>query len=317
MSRPKKQQDLRLLTKVSKLYYEDNLNQDDIVARLHISRATISRLLAQAREAGIVKIVVTPPVGTYAGLEERLESRYHISEAIVTDVQAPDSPHTISRDLGAAAAGYLHRVLREQDVVGVSWGYTMQGMVSALEPKAYPGVQVVQMTGGIGKPESESHTTELCHRMARLLSCRLALLPAPGVVHSKEAQQVYLMDEHVRTAMSLLPRITLAFVGIGSLNSFSLAVRDETILTPADLDVVMRNGAVGDIALRFIDEQGRLVQSGLNERIIGISLEQIKNIPCVVGVAGGPDKTHAIRAALQGGLLDVLITDQVTAQHLL
>lgn len=317
MARPKSKIDFRLLAKVSKLYYEDNLNQDDIVSRLHISRSTISRLLAQAREEGIVRIVVVPPTGTYAELESAIEEKYAVDEVIVTDVSSPESPQMIARGLGAAAANYLLRAINETDVVGVSWGYTIRGMVAALEPKNFPNVRIVQMTGGIGKPESESHATELCHQMARTLSCKLALLPAPGVVQSKQTRDVYLMDEHVRTAINLLPSITLAFVGIGSLNSYSISMRDETILTRADLDEVVTNGAVGDIALRFIDAEGQPVQSELSERIIGIDIAHLRQIPRVVGVAGGRNKVEPIRAALRGKLLNVLITDQSTAKALI
>jgi DNA-binding transcriptional regulator LsrR (DeoR family) len=100
--------------------------------------------------------------------------------------------------------------------VGVSWGFTIRGMVAALEPRDFPDVRIVQMTGSIGKPESESYATELCQKMARAFSCKLALLPAPGVVRNKQTREVYLSDEHVATTISLLPRITIAFVGIGS-----------------------------------------------------------------------------------------------------
>jgi len=316
MARTKNKIDFRLLTKVSKLYYEDNLNQDEIVARLHISRSTISRLLAQAREEGIVKIVVIPPTGTYAALETSIEQKYGIEEVIVADVPAPDSPQMMARELGAAAANYLFRVIEPNDVIGVSWGYTIRGMVAALEPKNFPNVRIVQMTGGIGKPESESHATELCHKLARTLSCKLALLPAPGIVQSKQTREVYLMDEHVRTAINLLPSITLAFVGIGSLNSYSISVRDETILTQADLDEAVANGAVGDIANRFINSNGQPVEAELNERIIGIDLDHLHQIPRVVGVAGGANKIKPIRAALLGKLVDVLITNQATAEIL-
>lgn len=316
MPRAKNKIDFRLLTKVSKLYYEDNLNQDDIVARLHISRSTISRLLAQAREEGIVKIVVVPPTGTYSALEAELEKKYAVEEVVIAEAPAPDSPQMIARELGKAAANYLLRVIDQNDLVGVSWGYTIRGMVSALEPKNFPNVRIVQMTGGIGKPESEAHATELCHTLARTLSCKLALLPAPGVVHSRQTREVYLMDEHVRTAISLLPQITQAFVGIGSLNSYSISTRDETILTQSDLDEAIANGAVGDIANRFIDANGQPVHVELNERIIGIDLDQLRKIPRVVGVAGGTNKIAPIRAALRGKLIDVLITDQTTAEVL-
>jgi len=208
------------------------------------------------------------------------------------------------------------RVLKQNDVVGVSWGYTIRGMVSALEPRGYPNVQILQMTGGIGKPESEAYATELCRKMAGRLSCKLVLLPTPGIVSSQQMVEVYLRDEYVQTAMKLLPNITLAFVGIGSLSSYSIAVRDETILTQGDIDEVSAKGAVGDIALRFINDQGQLVHSDLDKRVIGIDLDNLKKIPRVVGAAGGIDKIKPIEAALRGGLLDVLITDQITAEVL-
>lgn len=194
--------------------------------------------------------------------------------------------------VGAVAASYLQRVIEREDVIGVSWGYTIRGMVAALEPKGFPQACIVQMTGGIGKPESEAHATELFCKMAHTLGCKLALLPAPGVVNSKETRAVYLADEHVHAAMELLPKIALAFVGIGSFNSCS-------------------------IANRFIDSKGQPVQSELNERIIGISLEQLRRVHRVVGVAGGKEKIEAIYAALFGKLLNVLITDQETAEALL
>ena len=316
MARPKNKVDLRLLTKIGKLYYENGLNQEEIVSRLHTSRSTISRLLQQAKDEGIVRIAIVPPAGTFADLETRIEQKYQIEEAIVCDVHAPDSPQVIARELGAAAADYLFRVIKPDDVIGVSWGYTIRGMVAALEPKEFPNVRIVQMTGGIGKPESESHATELCIKMARTLSCKLALLPAPGVVQNKQIREVYLTDEYIQNAMSLLPSITLAFVGIGSLNSYSITMRDETILTQADLDEVIANGSVGDIALHFIDAHGQPVQCELSERIIGIDLDHLRQIPRVVGVAAGANKVTPIRAALRGKLLNVLITDLATAEAL-
>jgi DNA-binding transcriptional regulator LsrR (DeoR family) len=316
MARPKNKVDLRLLTKVGKLYYENGLNQEEIVARLHTSRSTISRLLQQAKDEGIVRIAIVPPVGTFADLETKIEQKYQIEEAIVCDIQAPDSPQMIARELGAAAANYLFRVINPSDIIGVSWGYTIRGMVAAIEPKEFPNIRIVQMTGGIGKPESESHATELCVKMARTLSCKLALLPAPGVVQNKQIREVYLTDEYIHTAMSLLPSITLAFVGIGSLNSYSIAIRDATILTQADLDEVIANGAVGDIALNFIGDKGQPIRCELNERIIGINLDQLRQIPRVVGVAAGANKVTPIRAALIGKLVNVLITDLATAEAL-
>lgn len=317
MARARSAEELRLLTKVSRLYYDDELNQDEIVTRLHLSRSKVSRLLQQARDEGIVKTVVISPPGIYSELESRLEAKFRIQEAIVADVRNPESPEMLSRDLGTAAASFLLRTINADDVIGIAWGYTISGMVAALEAKAYPDVQVVQMTGGIGKPESETYADELCHRLARLLSCRLVLLPAPGVVKDQRLREVYLTDNHVQMAFSLFSKITLAFVGIGSPTSQTILARDSSILTQAYLDDVLARGAVGDIALRFFDQYGQYVPSEMNERVIGINLENLKAIPRLVGVAGGPTKVHAIRGALRGEVVDVLITDRATAEALL
>ena len=315
--RAKSADELRLLTKVSRLYYDDGLNQEDIVVRLHLSRSKVSRLLQQAREEGIVKTVIIPPPGIYSELESRVESKYRIQEVIIADVRDPDSPDMLSRELGAAAANYLMRVISDDDVIGVSWGYTISGMVAALASKPFPNVQVVQMTGGIGKPESETYATELCHRMARLLSCKLVLLPAPGVVMDQRMREVYLADNHIQMAMSLFAKITLAFVGVGSPTSLTIASRDSTILTSSDLTDVLNQGAVGDIALHFFDQTGQPLFSEMDGRVIGIDLDQLKKIPRVIGVAGGTKKVEALRGALRGGFLNVLITDKATAESLL
>jgi len=317
LSRSRSTEDLRLLTKVSRMYYDDELKQDEIVARLHLSRSKVSRLLQQARDEGIVKIVVVPPPGIYSDLESKLEARFHIQEAVVADVRDWNSPEILSRELGSVAASYLMRVISDDEVIGISWGQTISGMVSALEAKTFPDVKIVQMTGGIGKPESETYATELCHRMARTLSCQLVLLPAPGVVGDENMRGVYLSDKHIQTAMGLFSKISLAFVGVGSPSSQTILSRDSSILTQEDLNEVLSRGAVGDIALHFIDGKGTLVPSEMDKRVIGIALEDLHKISRVVGVAGGPSKVEAIRAALRGKILDVLITDKYTAEILL
>ena len=130
-------------------------------------------------------------------------------------------------------------------------------------------------------------------------------------------REVYLSDQHIQTAMGLFSKITLAFVGVGSPTSQTILTRDSSILTQEDLDDVVSHGAVGDIALHFIDRNGMLVPSEMDRRVVGIDLEDLFRVQRVVGVAGGPRKIEAIRAALRGKILDVLITDKLTAERLL
>jgi len=317
MSRLTPAEEMRLLTKVSKLYYEENLTQDEIVARLHLSRSKVSRLLQQARDVGIIKITVLSPPGLYPDLESELETRYHLQEAIVIEAREPESQQVVARELGAAAAHYLLRTLEDHDVIGISWGTTLSHMVAALQPRRVPDAHVVQIIGGLGKPEAEVHATDLCRRLAQLLQCKLTLLPAPGIVDHEQVKSAILSDSHVHRAFELFSQITVAYVGIGAPTPDSVLIRDGTILTWQEVNDLISKGAVGDIALRFFDEDGQPIASEVDQRVIGISLEQLRHVQRVVGVAGGPQKVAVLRGALRGRLINVLITDHVTAVRLL
>ncbi|HMD90727.1 MAG TPA: sugar-binding transcriptional regulator [Anaerolineaceae bacterium] len=310
-------EELRLLIKVSKLYYEERQTEDEIVQKLQLSRSKISRLLKQARDEGIVKITVISPPGVFLDLEMQLESRFQLLEAIVVEARQPDSQMAVTHELGIAAAGYMHRTVRENDVIGISWGSTLHSMVETMQPSLMPTVQIIQIIGGLGRPESEMHATELCRRLSRLLSCNLVLLPAPGIVDNNQIKEVILSDSHVQRALSFFPKLTTAIVGIGSPTPDSVVMRDGSIINRVELDDLLKRGAVGDIALRFFDAYGQPVESDVNDRVIGISLQQLSRVERVVGVGGGPNKFSVIRAALRGRLINTLITDHATARQLL
>jgi DNA-binding transcriptional regulator LsrR (DeoR family) len=303
-----------LLVKVSKLYYEEGLSQDDIILRLNLSRSKISRLLQQARDEGIVQITVNTPNRLFSELETRLEKLFGLYEAIVVETHAGDSQENIIRGLGVAAAGYLERSVGTTTTIGISWGSTLHGMVAALHSNRLPKTKVVQIIGGLGQPEAEVHATDLCHRLARSLGSQLTLLPAPGIVSTEQARDVLLADLFIQRAMSMFDHLDIAFVGIGTPAPESLL---GSILSRAELDALLQNGAVGDIALRFFDIQGQPVQSEIDQRVIGITFAQLKRTRRVVGISGGAEKFQSVLGALRGKLINVLITDSINAEKLL
>ncbi len=307
----------RLLVKVSKMYYEEGLAQDELVLRLNLSRSKISRLLQQARDEGIVQITVITPRHLFSDLENRLEKTYGLYEAIVVKANVGDSREIITHELGIAAAGYLERTVGPTTVLGISWGSTLHGMVAALRSNHLPKTKVVQIIGGLGQPEAEVHATDLCHRLARSLGGQLLLLPAPGIVATQQARDVLLNDVFVQRTIEMFDHLDLAFVGIGAPNPDSVLMIDGSIISEQELNDLLKDGSVGDIALRFFDQNGRAVHSEIDNREIGISFEQLKHIPRVVGIAGGPEKIQAIQGALRGKFINVLITDSVNAERLL
>lgn len=307
----------RLLVKVSKMYYEEGLDQDDIILRLSLSRSKVSRLLQQARDEGIVQITVHTPRHLFADLENKLEKTFGLDEAILVEAVAADPYKKVIHDIGIAAAAYIERAVGVNTVLGISWGATLNSMVENLHNRRLPKAKVVQIIGGLGQPEAEVHATDLCHRLARSLGTQLTLLPVPGIVATQQARNVLMSDQYVKQAIDMFGDLDMAFVGIGAPVTDSVLIRDGSILTREELDTLVENGAAGDIALRFFDAQGQLVQSDIDQRVIGISYEQLKCIPKVVGVAGGREKIRAVLGALRGKLVNVLITDSETARQLL
>jgi len=309
--------ELRLMTKVARMYHEQGLRQTEIMERLNMSQSTISRLLKRAEKAGIVRITVSVPSGAYPDLEESLQEKFRLKEAIVVDSVEDDD--RLVRDLGPAAAYYVETTLKPNDVVGLSsWSAALLAMVDAMQPNARTaGVRVVQILGGVGNPSAEVHATHLTQRFANLVGGSATLLPAPGVVGSAEARRVLMKDRFVQEAVRLIDTVTLALVGIGSIEPSRLLAASGNVFSHCELEVLGEHGAVGDLCLRFFDRMGAPVTTPLNDRVIGMDLGQLRRASRVVGVAGGKRKAAAIRGALVGGLVNVLITDRNTAALLL
>jgi DNA-binding transcriptional regulator LsrR (DeoR family) len=307
----------RLLSKVSSMYYDQSYNQQEIANRLHLSRPKVSRLLKEAREKGIVKISVISQDNSFVNLENELESKYRLKEALITEIDPQSSPEVIKRQLGVAAANYLHRAVSKGDVIGVSWGTTLQAMINAMIPKPMGGTHIVQALGGVGPPEAKTHAADISRRLSGLLESRLTLLPAPGIVDSNETKEVLLNGRRIRNALNLFSEINMLLVGLGTMSTNPVLDQENEEIPPALLQEIVNSDAVGDIALHFFDIEGNEINSKLKDLLIGISTEEIRKIDTVVGIAGGIEKTDAIQGALNGNLINLLITDNYTAERLL
>lgn len=310
----------RLLRKTARLYYEQELTQSDISRRLRISRQKVQRLLKEARDTGVVQILIRPRLDGFDDVERELERRYFLREAIIVETTDSEDYETVTREVGVGAAEYLQRVLDAKDVITISWGGSLLGMIRALEAsRASPGVnrvKVVQGLGGLGDPNNEVHAADLTRRLAKILAAEASLLPAPGVAGSEAAGVAFREDPNVQTTLAQAAGANLAFFGIGAPRQDSILIQKGTIVDWGELSQLEGRGAVGDINLRFFDSQGKGVSSDLDRRVVGLNLSEIKEINTVVGVAGGMPKLAAIRGALAGGLINVLVTDHITAQQL-
>lgn len=309
--------ELRVMARVARMYYENDMRQSDIAKQLGLSQATISRLFKRAREEGIVRISVHVPQGVFSELEEQIIDKFNLRDAIIVDC-LQDDEQLIQRDIGAAAAYYLESTIKPNEVIGLSsWSSTLLAMVDAMhQMPRKPDVRVVQVLGGIGNPSAEIHATRLTSRFAKLVNGTATFLPAPGVVGSEGALQVLLADHYIQEAMALFDEVSLALVGIGTVAPSNLLADSGNIFSNEELDSLRSKGAVGDIVLRFYDAFGQPVKNSLDNRVVSMTLKQLRQVDRSVGVAGGKRKFKAVLGALRGGLVNVLITDSYTAQRL-
>lgn len=304
------------MAKIARLYYERGVRQAAIAAQLDLSQATVSRLLKRAEEEQIVRITVSVPHGAFTGLEEELQVTYGLKEVIVVDSGADEDE--ILRNLGAAAAYYVETTLKSGEIIGISsWSSTLVGMVDAMHPLPRSiSTKVVQILGGVGNPNAENHATHLTRRMASLTRGEATFLPTPGITGSAEMARIYLEDPFIRPALAQFEQVTLALVGIGTVEPSTLLTSSGNIFNAEELDLLRQQGSVGDICLRFFDQDGVPVLTPLNDRVIGMRLEQLQKVPRSVGIAGGLRKLQAIRGALMGRWINVLITDRGIAEAL-
>ncbi|HTW97815.1 MAG TPA: sugar-binding domain-containing protein [Acidimicrobiales bacterium] len=313
---PVQDDELRLMARVARLYYNEGVRQPDIARRLGLSQPRVSRLLKRALASGLVRITVLPVPGVNADLEDELQHRYGLSSAIVIDVTADSE---LLRCLGAAAAYHFETSLQPGTLVGVSSrSASLLAAVEALRPvQGRPGIRVVQMLGGIGDPGMTAQANRLTELFAARVGGAAYYLASPAVVASAAAARALRADAFVASTMQLYQHLDVAVVGIGALGPETLRARSNGGIERAELEDLVSRGAVGDVCLRFFDRAGRPVRAAFSDRVVGIDLDQLRKVPRCIAVAGGQAKADAIRGALLAGVLAELVIDRDTAELLL
>jgi DNA-binding transcriptional regulator LsrR (DeoR family) len=305
------------MVKAARMYHEQNLSQADIAEKLNVSQSRVSRWLTDAVREGIVRTIVVAPAGTESDLEDAVAAKYGLRAVVIADLHTEDEA-AIIRGIGATAAGYLEVTLTGGNRVGLSsWSSTLLATVDAMSPRNVKTAEsIVQVIGGVGNPEVQVRATHLADRLATVTKGTPRYLPAPGIVSSRGGRDALLEDPFVAEVAADWDRLDTLLVGIGSMEPSPLLRESGNSLNESNLNALAATGAVGDICLRFFDKHGKLIESELNDRVLGISPEQMLRVDRRIGIAGGTRKYAAIRAAVEGKWINVLITDKKTALKL-
>lgn len=307
----------RLLVKIATLYYNEGKKQSDIAKQLDLSQSFVSRALSRCTKEGIVKITVVQPSNVYLNIEAELQQRYSLMQAIIVDVADNASEETIKRAIGSAAAHYMQTSLPANALVGVSaWSGTIREMVEQSHPLNIKAKGVVQLLGGVGV-NGNAQASMLTHSLAGLLNCKAHLLPSQSIERTVDYKEMLLKTDEVSSVVNLFGEVDVALVGIGMLEPSHLLKSSGNYYKDEMVEDLAARGAVGDICLHYFDEHGQPVLREDEDPVIGMNLEEVKACPRVVALAGGMDKLAAIKGALNGGYLDILIIDVQTAKALL
>src|SRR5215207_7058014 len=248
VSRTQPDGQVRLMTKVAHMYHEQGIRQADIAARLHISQAKVSRLLKRAAESGIVRTIVAVTQGVHTDLEHALEQRFGLLEAVVVDVEG-DEPEILA-GIGSAGAIYLEVTLTGGERLGISsWSQTLLAVVDRLRPLRVPGAEtVVQLVGGMGVPAVQTQANRTLVELAELVGATPRFAPAPLLVGRREIAE-NLLDDPVMADVALQWRgLTMALVGIGSLEPSELLQLSGNAVDPVAQQALLAQGAVGTSA---------------------------------------------------------------------
>jgi deoxyribonucleoside regulator len=308
---------LFLLGRVAELYYEQDLSQEEVAAELHLSRPKVSRLLKEAREAGIVQIVVRSPIAFNNRLEAALKRAFPCLKKVLVVAAAPDSPAAASqarlqRDVARAAAEHIHRVVTDGAIVGVAWGSTMGQIVQHLMPKQVRGVVVVQIKGSSSLVSRDNNAQEVARRFGQAYDARVYYLQVPTVVDTVAVKQALLANRETAEVLELGRRANVVVFSIGLTETDSVLV-ESGYLTEAQVAELKESGVVGNIIAHHYDLAGAISAPELDERTIGLPLAEFGTREHAIGVVIGPHKARATLGALRGHHLNELILDEATA----
>ena len=298
------------------MYYESEMTQNDIATALELSRVKVYRLLKEARESQVVRILIDWPMKRALDLESQLVDQFDLDRALVLQTGATDST-LLLRQMAQLAARYLEGALVDNAALSICFGSTTYEVINAIHADFQANVKVMQATGSLSQALKEFDSSALTRQLAQKLGGEALYLSSPLLADDAGAADVIREQAVVAQALAQVRRADIALVGIGDLDPATSGFVRAGVAGSAQLRSYRERGAVGDMAWQIFDSAGRLFPCELNQRIIGLTLAELRAVRQTVAVAVGLNKAGAIRGALHTGAINTLCTDEETAARVL
>lgn len=303
-----------LISKISRLYYLEELNQKAISEKLNISLATVSRNLTRAKERGIVEIVIHDTRADESELEVGIEKQFRLKECVVT--HSFEKRENTLRDMGQVVGEVLSRVLHPGDTFGVSWGETLRAVADNLAVDRPRDVNVIPIIGAMGEVETGIYPNAIAASFAQKLGGKNYLINAPAVLDSEEIRDSIERDRNFAGVRAWWNQLTAAIVSVSSVEDDTSVSRYQ-VFTTRELGQLRQFGVACATNFNFVDANGASVTTEIDRRMIKMNLDELRAIRNVILVACGEEKVAPIRAALSAGFADILVVDRDTAHAVL
>ena len=309
------------LAHVAFLYYVQGMSQAEVATALNVTRSNVSRMLTQAREQSIVRFEITYPLDREPVMEKTLLARF-AAEGVREVIVVPNHESGVGRasqallSVGRAACAWLDSNLADGQVLGLCWGTTIESMVASAHFNRHIDVEVVQMAGELSI-DSRFSGHDLVRRLAEKIGGRYRYFNAPATTPDEATAKALAQSPQVAEALAVARASSVAVLGIGEYGSgTSDMFLQRAGASDAEISEASEAGAVGQMSGRFYDSAGAQIDLSINRRILSLDLTEVRNVATVVAVVSGEHKAQATRAAIAGGLVDVLIVDESLARAL-
>jgi deoxyribonucleoside regulator len=302
-----------LLADVAEMYYLDGKDQSDIALKVGVTRSMVSRMLTEARSRGIVEIKVIRPIHSDHELEAAIKTRFGIESVFVVSME-DTKPEKMLITLGYAAAEVLKKYLRADLLIGVAWGTAVSATVDAVQLMAEPTIKVIQLVGAQGARNVEYDGHAIVQRLAEKLGGEGYYINAPYLCQTPEIAQSMRVTKGIKETIDMGKESQVALLGIGTTETEFSSLYLSGLLSGDEIDVIRKNGVVGDIASNYFSMDGTPYNDDFLERMIRIRHDDLTRIPVRIGIAGGSAKVKAIIGALNSRLVNHLVTDSITAR---
>ena len=310
--------DKRYLKKIkaAHLIYKEQMALQDVAKLLGVSRPTLTKLIDEMLEEGIVNIQIKYPSNTRENLEvaNKVRRKYGLRDVVVTSASTPDS-EDIFESIGSAGADYFQDILRKDMVVGATGGRTIYSLVSNVSHNSkITGLRIITTTGGSLYANTTYHANTVVQRLADCLNATGHFIYAPTYADDSTQHAILLGNSQIKSTLDMCKKVDIVLSGIADTEAalcYLPKPNDKWIDKGAEKEIV---GAINTLLIRA---DGSPLEMPISKLFVGLAYEDLKRVETVIALAGGKRKHAAVKAALLGGYVSVLVTDQFTAEYLL